>query len=345
MIFKENNTSTTELVLPPITTTKPESPAEVKPNEEEKHKEENDENKEVSSLKTNSIKHQEPNTKPQSNSQNLVNHNLTMDSIKNENNRYKLQDNQTIQEENSKTEVEEQNKKPEEKAKTISTIKTLSNQDNAYIAKVILENIRSLNDCIYLLENYLKENKIQTYYETSTNQDKFIFLFAEEKIAFHFTKIIYNEKNKNYLYKNVKVTFSLEPNQTYFKKLKNKNKKRGLSYESIMQLYQGSSYVKKVKELPKIIGNVNLGIKSTFYVISLKRKKNKYNFNTSKSLKFSRNYKNNIEEYVGYDGNPLKSYEKQKISVLDTHYNPNSKLKFREEDKNKWFCPANFKLY
>ena len=40
MIFKENNTSTTELVLPPITTTKPESPAEVKPNEEEKHKEE-----------------------------------------------------------------------------------------------------------------------------------------------------------------------------------------------------------------------------------------------------------------------------------------------------------------
>jgi hypothetical protein len=268
-----------------------------------------------------------------------------MDAIKNENNRYKLQDNQTIQEENSKTEVEEQNKKPEEKAKTISTIKTLSNQDNAYIAKVILENIRSLNDCIYLLENYLKENKIQTYYETSTNQDKFIFLFADEKIAFHFTKIIYNEKNKNYLYKNVKVTFSLEPNQTYFKKLKNKNKKRGLSYESIMQLYQGSSYVKKVKELPKIIGNVNLGIKSPFYVISLKRKKNKYNFNTSKSLKFSRNYKNNIEEYVGYDGNPLKSYEKQKISVLDTHYNPNLKFNFREEDKNKWFCPANFKLY
>ena len=345
MIFKENNTSTTELVLPPITTTKPESPAEVKPNEEEKHQEENDENKEVSSLKTNSIKNQEPNTKPQSISQNLVNHNLTMDSIKNENNRYKLQDNQTIQEENSKTEREEQNKKPEEKARTISTIKTLSNQDNAYIAKVILENIRSLNDCIYLLENYLKENKIQTYYETSTNQDKFIFLFAEEKIAFHFTKIIYNEKNKNYLYKNVKVTFSLEPNQTYFKKLKNKNKKRGLSYESIMQLYRGSSYVKKVKELPKIIGNVNLGIKSPFYVISLKRKKNKYNYNTSKSLKFSRNYKNNIEEFVGYDGNPLKSYEKQKISVLDTHYNPNSKFKFREEDKNKWFCPANFKLY
>ena len=115
MIFKENNTSTTELVLPPITTTKPESPAEVKPNEEEKHKEENDENKEVSSLKINSIKNQEPNTKSQSISQNLVNHNLTMDTIKNENNRYKLQDNQTIQEENSKTEVEEQNKKPEEK--------------------------------------------------------------------------------------------------------------------------------------------------------------------------------------------------------------------------------------
>ena len=28
-----------------------------------------------------------------------------------------------------------------------------------------------------------------------------------------------------------------------------------------------------------------------------------------------------------YDGNPLKSYEKQKISVLDTHYNPFSNVR------------------
>ena len=124
-----------------------------------------------------------------------------------------------------------------------------------------------------------------------------------------------------------------------------KNKKKGLSYESIMHLYRGNSYVKKVKEFPKIMGNVNLGMKSPFYVVNLNRRKNKNN--TSKSLKFKRNDSNkiSIDGYFGYDGNPLKSYEKLKISVLDTHYNPFSNVKFRDENRKKWFCPSNFKLY
>ena len=71
----------------------------------------------------------------------------------------------------------------------------------------------------------------------------------------------------------MKVNFSLEPNKTYIKREKIKNRKRGLSYESIMQLYQGSSYVKKDKEFPKILGNVKLGLKSPFYVVSLNKKK------------------------------------------------------------------------
>ena len=54
-------------------------------------------------------------------------------------------------------------------------------------------------------------------------------MFADEKIAFEFTKIIYTEKSKNYLYKNVKVNFSLEQNQTYLKRQRLNNKKRGLS--------------------------------------------------------------------------------------------------------------------
>ena len=111
-----------------------------------------------------------------------------------------------------------------------------------------------------------------------------------------------------------------------------------------MHLYRGSSYVKKVKEFPKIVGNVNLGLKSPFYSVNLKRKKS--TINKSKNEKFSRNYvQNSVDAYIGYDGNPLKSYEKQKISVLDTHYNPFSNVKYRIENKNKWLSPNTFKFY
>ena len=343
MIFKENSSSANELILPPITQSKTELTPETKRKEEKVENENQKENKE-SLLNTDEAKTSEPNPQISIISQNLLQNDKTREVNKKENNRYKLQDNQTIPEENSKISIEE-NKKSQEKSRTISTIRSLTNNENPYIARVILENVRSLKDCIFLLENYLTSNNIQTHYETSQEQDKMIFMFAEEKIAFEFTKVIYNEKNKNYLFRNVKVNFSLEPNQTYLKRQRIKNRKRGLSYESIMQLYRGSSYVKKVKEFPKIMGNINLGLKSPFYVVSLSRKKTK--FNTSKNIKFQRNdfNKNTIDGYVGYDGNPLKSYEKQKISVLDTHYNPFSNIKYRDENKNKWLSPSNFKCY
>jgi len=345
MIFQENSSSSNELILPPITSSKTEVTAETKPKEEKVENETKEENKE-SSVNTDLAKSSETNPQSTVISPNLLQNNKTLEVNKIENNRYKLQDNQTITEENSKIILEESHKS-QEKARTISTIRSLTNNDNPYIARVILQNVRSLKDCVFLIENYLKSNNIQTHYETSQEQEKVIFMFADEKIAFEFTKIIYKEKSKNYLYKNVKVNFSLEQNQTYLKRQRLNNKKRGLSYESIMQLYKGSSYVKKVNEFPKIVGNFNLGIKSPFYVVNLNRKK-KNKFNTSKHTKFKRNdfYNNkNIYEYVGYDGNPLKSYEKQKISVLDTHYNPFSNIKYRDENKNRWLSPSNFKLY
>lgn len=46
------------------------------------------------------------------------------------------------------------------------------------------------------------------------------------KTAFDFTKIIYTEKSKNSLYKNVLVHLSLSPNQNYIKKQKSESKKR-----------------------------------------------------------------------------------------------------------------------
>ena len=343
MIFQENSSSSNELILPPITSSKTEATAETKPKEEKVENEAKEQNKE-SFANTDLAKSSETTPKSTVISPNLIQNNKTLEVTRTENNRYKLQDNQTIPEENSKLTLEESHKS-QEKARTISTIRALTNNDNPYIARVILENVRSLKDCVFLLENYLKSNNIQTHYETGQEQEKVIFMFADEKIAFEFTKIIYNEKSKNYLYKNVKVNFSLEPNKTYLKRQKLNNRKRGLSYESIMQLYKGSSYVKKVKEFPKIVGNVNLGMKSPFYVVNLNRRKNKNN--TSKSLKFKRNDSNkiSIDGYFGYDGNPLKSYEKLKISVLDTHYNPFSNVHFRDENRKKWFCPSNFKLY
>jgi hypothetical protein len=346
MIFKEETSSTNELILPPIvTSSKSEIPVQNNSQEEIVENINQELNKEPETNED-EVKNQEKNTQSSINNKNIHNNNLTVEVNKVENNRYNLQESrQTIQDENSKIINEEENKKSQEKSKTIPTIKSLTNNDNQYIARVILENIRSLKDCIFLLENYLKSNNIQTYYETKTEQDKIIFMFAEEKIAFEFTKIIYNEKNKNYLYKNVKVNFSLEPNETYLKRERIKNRKRGLSYESIMQLYRGSSYVKKDKEFPKIIGNTKLGLKSPFYVVSLNKKKKK--FNTSKKLTFDRKSLNiiNTEVYLGYDGNPLKNYEKLKINVLDTHYNPFSNVKYRDENKNKWFSPKNFKCY
>ena len=350
MIFKENTSSTSELILPPITSQKLEIPVQTNSQEEIKQDINTEQIKE--SIDNSEQKKSQESESPTPNiSLNAQKSNLTMDVNKKENNRYNLKENvETIPEEDSKLVIIETSRKTQEKAKTFDEIKSLTNNNNPYIAKVILENVRSLKDCIYLLDNYLKSNNIQTYYEANSVQDKLVFMFADEKIAFEFSKIIYNEKNKNYLYKNVKVHFSLEPNQTFLKKQKIKNRKRGLPYESIMQLYRGSSYVKKVKEFPKIQGNINLvnlgikSIKSPFYSVNLKKKINL--FNKSRHIKFSRNEAHNsIDAYIGYDGNPLKSYEKQKISVLDTHYNPFSNIKYRAENKNKWMSPNNFKFY
>ena len=210
-------------------------------------------------------------------------------------------------------------------------------------SNVELQNLRSIEDCIYLLEEYFKAQNKQPYYETFSDQDKFIISFDDEKTAFDFTKIIYTEKSKNALYKNVLVHLSLSPNQNYIKKQKSESKKRGISLESIMKLYNGSSYTRRVKEKPKICTNIILGIKSPFYNVNDRKIK----INSMKKLKnnrFDRNI-NNVGDrygYVGYDGQPLKNYEKLRISVLDTHYKPISEFRYREDDKKKWVSPSNF---
>lgn len=286
-------------------------------------------------------------------SKNLINidnyNHLTLDiNIKN-NNRYSLHNNFEMQNDNNF----EEEKKNQNKVRTISTSRMMTSENildkalNRFIAKVELENIRNKNDCIYLLDEYLKNNKLIINYEVSYEQDKMIFYFKDEKAAFEFTKIIYIEKNKNSLYKNVIVHLSLLPNKSYLRKQKLEKRKRGLSYESIIKLYNGTSFIKKPKELPKMKGNINFGIKSPFYNF----KHNKKDKNSSLKLLENHNYirrndsKGDIFGYIGYDGLPLKNYQKLRISVLDTHYNPFGNFKYRENNKKKWISPSNFKYY
>lgn len=275
---------------------------------------------------------------------------LILNTNQNNNNRYILQDN-LEKDFNNDTEIQKE-KEETRRVQTLSNtrrIKTdrdIYKDKNPFIAKVILENIRSKKDCLYVLDEYLRQSKNKSEYEISNDQDKLIFSFNDEKIAFEFTRLIYKEKIKNSLYKNVKVNFSLIPNKIYLKRQKIEKKKRGLSYERIMKLYNGSNYTKPIKEFPKIKGNFNFGMKCPFYN-SFENKKNK--INSIKLMKnknhLSRNNNGDINGYVGYDGSPLKSYEKLRISVLDTHYNPFSNIKYREDDKKKWISPSNFKLY
>ena len=222
---------------------------------------------------------------------------------------------------------------------------------NQFYAKVIIQNVPTNNDIMFLLDKYLTENNYIKNYETTYDTDKIILTFDDEKIAFGFTKLLYNEKNKNSVYKYIIIRLSLSPNQKYIKN-SIENKRRGLSYESIMKLFNGNSYVKRIKPEPKIYGNINFGIKSPFYnvndkKINLSRPRNgkslsdKNLFNKNNSI----SKKGDIYGYVGYDGKPLKNYEKLKINVLNTHYKPLNSYEFREEKKNRWVSPSDFKMY
>ena len=217
---------------------------------------------------------------------------------------------------------------------------------NPFNAKVILENIESKKDCVYLLNQYLQNHNIQCQYEISTEKDKIIFSFDDEKTAFDFTKIIYNEKIRNPSFKYVVVHMKLLPNKYFLKMKKLERYKKGLSNERLKELVSGTN-TKREKRIKKVNlkGVIDFGLKSPFpKAYDIHRK-----FNSVKTIKnknkISRNDNNKqIYEYIGYDGLPLKSYDKSRISVLDTHYNPvsASSILSREDNKKKWISPSNF---
>jgi hypothetical protein len=190
---------------------------------------------------------------------------ITIDPNKISNNRYSENDIEKINDKDNLTHHTSVH------SRTITIDNVLERSSNPYIAKVELQNLKSIDDCMYLLEEYFKAQNKQPYYETFSDQDKFIISFDDEKTAFDFTKIIYTEKSKNSLYKNVLVHLSLSPNQNYIKKQKSETKKRGISLESIMKLYNGSSYTRREKEKPKIYGNIKFGLKSPFIILTIEK--------------------------------------------------------------------------
>ena len=276
----------------------------------------------------------------------------TIPTLTNKNIRYGTEFNDfSIKDTNSNNNVKTLSNDNMTPPKIITNFNKIKTNENQFYAKVILKNTPSPKHIVSLLQDYLTENNYKIYYETSYDSDKIIFSFHEEKIAFEFTKLIYKEKNKNLAYRDIIVHLSLSPNDTYIKK-KLENKKRGLPTESILKLFNGNSYVKKIKPPPKIYGNIHFGLKSPFYNVNEKKMKlNKEKNAKSFSDKNLFNKNNSIScngdlyGYVGYDGKPLKNYEKLRINVLDTHYNPISSFEFREDDKNRWVSPTNFKVY
>jgi hypothetical protein len=202
-----------------------------------------------------------------------------------------------------------------------TTIETLIN--NKYLSKVTVENIRQPKDIIFMLDNFLTENKYETNYKHSIEKNKISFIFNEEEIAFNFTKLLNNMKNRNPIYQYINVHLSLTPNNNYNKTKDGKNK-RGLSIDSIQRLFNGLGAKKHEKSKVKL--NLDLGGSSPFLYPYEKRRNNRNKNSPENSL-----------------DNKLKDYNRLPIRVLDTDYKPLREPEFREEHKDKWVCPSNFK--
>lgn len=209
--------------------------------------------------------------------------------------------------------------------------KTIDSSLNRYFSKVTVENIRQPKDIKYILDNFLTENNYPKNYEVDIEKKKISFLFYEEEIAFNFTKLLNNIKNKNVLYFEMNVHLSLTPNNNYNKIKDGKIKRRGLSIDSIQRLFNGLGSKKQDKK-NKINANLDLGVSSPF-LYPYERKRQKSGNKNNKSQK--ENLYNNIK---------LKDYNRLPIRVLDTEYTPLKDYIFRTDSKDKWISPSNFKI-
>ena len=215
-----------------------------------------------------------------------------------------------------------------------------------FITKVFIENPPSPNDIIFILENYLKRNNINSLYKSDYEINTMIFSFEEEKVALDFINLLFKEKKTNPHFYKTKITVNLteKKNKVKFPDINNK-----VAKEVLGRLYYGYGYEKKEKPKKKIYGNFSFGIESPFYYVNSKKIKKSMSESNSKEKNISsrilKEHKGDKFGYVGYDGKPLKSYKNFKINVLNTSYKPMSKFILRKDDKKKWMSPLDFKMY
>ena len=206
--------------------------------------------------------------------------------------------------------------------RNMNSIDSLSNR---YFSKIVIDNIRQPEIIINMLDNYLTEKNLPKNYDTDLDKRKLTLLFYDEGIAFNFTKYLNSLKNQSSTYNDMEVHLSLAPNQDYLKN-ERKNKRRGLSLDSIERLFNG------------------IGVKKKF----IKHKKKDLDF--FESSPFEHEVKQNkifTIKNLKSRNEGLKDFNKYRqcsIRVLDTDYTSLRPFIFRDMSKEKWICPSNFKI-
>lgn len=248
---------------------------------------------------------------------------------------------QTFSSNNNDTVLQSTN--PKNKSPVSLKYSILRSSSSNFLSKVIIENIPSPQKAISLLENFLSQNNYENInYQKIEGEEKIEFIFNDEQVAFNFTKLIHQQKERSPSFYNVNVHLSLVPNNNYGRGRCSSLKKKGLPIASIQRLFQGlgvTSKNKEEKKMNKINGNLDLGVSSPFLYPHERKKMKKDNkkCETEGNVLKGKNSGNN--EFI----NKFKDYTRLPIRVLDTHYCPLSDPNFRPEEKNKWVSPSNFK--
>ena len=188
--------------------------------------------------------------------------------------------NEAVSQNSISTEKKEENAHHNLRSKTIE-----SSINSKYQSKVSVENIKRPKDIIFMLDNFLTENNYEINYKHIMEKNKISFIFNEEEIAFNFTKLLNNMKNRNPIYQYINVHLSLTPNNNYNKAKDGKNNKRGVSIDSIQRLFNGLGAKKHEKTKVRI--NLDLGGSSPFlYPYEKKRSKRNKNYTKYRRTRF-----------------------------------------------------------
>ena len=216
-----------------------------------------------------------------------------------------------------------------------------------FLTKIIIENPPSSEEITFILENYIKITRCEFKYELFYDINYMIFTFEEEKIALDFMKLLFQEKQSNPRFQHTSINIQLSKKKNISKLPEINNK---IAKGVLKRLYYGIGYEKKEKPKKKFLGNVQFTIQSPFcYKNPKKMKKNISELNSNEKNFFHKKLKDinigNKFGFIEFNENYFKDNKKFGINLLNTTYKPLAKVIVREENKNKWMCPLDFKMY